>query len=438
MPPAPKKTKPGKGGGKGVKKAASGGKTTTTETSVEIDWNGDHDLTSALITAIEDDSLMRDALFPAPGPNKRTGGLPKKTYHQKAAIAIFSTHPQYQDQFAKATDAAGKEIWSNKIKNRLTAITTKARGYINEMGQTGAGLDSEQDISPGTSLATKWDVIKAEFPWFWRMRALIGERPNLRPTGIGDVQTVIDTSILLPNPDDREGSPTRWDIESQETPGRALTDSSIAGDGNELSDEDGEDKPVSGDVIDVSDGEEPAEDVDGDEKEHEKPKKKRKRAESPAAHPPSKKTKPKAAISAPTANPEKLKAEAAAGKGPGPKRSKAEDRFQAQVVAEEETGRLALNVRKEKLQVQKAVEVAKINGEAMAKAEKVKAKGETALAKLELAKLKMQQDHEYRMATVQQPISASAALNNELFGSGSSTPNDGYHYSLSSYNNRSE
>jgi hypothetical protein len=43
------------------------------------------------------------------------------------------------------------------------------------------------------------DVIVTKTPWFFEMRSLIAERLNLVPVGLGNNETPIDLSILLPN-----------------------------------------------------------------------------------------------------------------------------------------------------------------------------------------------------------------------------------------------
>jgi hypothetical protein len=95
-------------------------------------------------------------------------------------------------------------------------LIKKARGQIEEMGQTGAGIGSEEDIQPGTVFTTKWgetcfmdfesscppahvakDSIKKDSPWFFHMRSLVGERPNLVHAGLGNNDSEVDMSILL-------------------------------------------------------------------------------------------------------------------------------------------------------------------------------------------------------------------------------------------------
>jgi hypothetical protein len=109
-------------------------------------------------------------------------------------------------------------------------MTEKTNKYIKEMGQTGAGLQHEDEINmeSNSALANKWGkhtelprnrihphvltaVIKAECPWFFEMRALIAERPNTVPVGLGSSNSAIDPSILLepkePEEDEEDSKP---------------------------------------------------------------------------------------------------------------------------------------------------------------------------------------------------------------------------------------
>ena len=76
---------------------------------------------------------------------------------------------------------------------------------MDEMGQTGAGIAREDDIDliQENSFTSKWGttvdkllsrvrltilpvMIKDACPWFFDMRDLIAEQPNLVPTGLGN------------------------------------------------------------------------------------------------------------------------------------------------------------------------------------------------------------------------------------------------------------
>ncbi|KAJ7846024.1 hypothetical protein B0H14DRAFT_3138898 [Mycena olivaceomarginata] len=174
----------------------------------EINWKDEDgiELTWKLITAIEDNQLIRDSLFPPVGVPKITGGKPKSDYQYQLATLLFAKHPKYEAAFAKAVTSKDKKPWYTKVKNRLDYLVKKARGYINQMGQTGEGIEKEEDIHPGTAFTTKWDKIKKEFSWFFHVRSLIEERPNLMPTGLGNNESEVDLSLLLTS--DRDGDDT--------------------------------------------------------------------------------------------------------------------------------------------------------------------------------------------------------------------------------------
>ncbi|KAJ7821603.1 hypothetical protein B0H14DRAFT_3875854 [Mycena olivaceomarginata] len=377
-----------------IEETEKGGK--ETEGGVEIDWNGDRDLTWTLVTAIEEDEDTRRSLFPPPGAPKRNGGFKKKHYHWQLAQKCFKTHPKYQKAFEKAVTSKLQDVWSGKIKNRLGVITDKTKTGIKEMGETGAGIESADDIQPGTALTTKWDELKKESPWFWNMRSLIAEHPNLRPVGIGNNANDMDVSILLP-----------------ETPS-SPADTSVFPDS------------VANTVFDGDDGEEEGnkptklvDDKDSDDEARGKGAGKRRAVGEPVSpQPPTKKTKPKAAISVP--------ATSAPTKPTKPTTTK--DRFTATVLAEEETIQRQLAVQKEKNKARKEIELEKIHTIREYKVEKAKVKAEEArihakekLMRLDLARLRMQQDHELRMAQTQQHRQPSYSMRSSSYGAGSSS-----------------
>src|SRR5437016_13689946 len=93
-------------------------------------------------------------------------------------------------------------------------MVKQVKEHMAEMGATGAGLICEEEIIRDTPnvLATKWgecytpadasastsflDDIKLTCPWFWKLKELIGECPNVVPVGLGNNNTDIDVSIL--------------------------------------------------------------------------------------------------------------------------------------------------------------------------------------------------------------------------------------------------
>ncbi|KAJ7912494.1 hypothetical protein B0H13DRAFT_2327364 [Mycena leptocephala] len=85
-----------------------------------------------------------------------------------------------------------KQGYANKIKNRLDKMGKITRAYNTEMGETGAGIHDAQSID--------MTAISAKCPWYFEMRNLIGQRPNLVPTGIGHSNTAVDDGVIIPGP----------------------------------------------------------------------------------------------------------------------------------------------------------------------------------------------------------------------------------------------
>ncbi|KAF7333257.1 hypothetical protein MSAN_02427800 [Mycena sanguinolenta] len=81
-------------------------------------------------------------------------------------------------------------------------MTKTTRKYITEMGETGAGIQSasEIDTSVSNAFTNKWAEISQDCPWFFDMRNLIAQRPNLVPTGVGHGGTAVDLDIIIPTP----------------------------------------------------------------------------------------------------------------------------------------------------------------------------------------------------------------------------------------------
>ncbi|KAJ7700178.1 hypothetical protein B0H16DRAFT_1835286 [Mycena metata] len=281
-------------------------------------------------------------------------------------------HPAYEDVFAKAVTPKQQDVWAGKIKNRVGTIKDKVKAAMDLMGQTGAGLESVGDIQEGTELMTKWDKIKLNSPWFWEMRSLIGERPNLRPVGIGNNNSAMDVSLLLPgSDDDADGARTSSPDLFPETLGGKSVDS----DNESTSSK----KPI---VIDN-------EDSDVAKAKGKSAGKRRAVSEpaSPNVKPPTKKTKPQPAISVSTPTQAKLA-----------KPATTKDKFTATILAEEETRCKELALTRDKNRVRAEIELAKVKSLRDVKVEKTKMKAKEKLAKIELVHLKMEQDHQFHMA----------------------------------------
>ncbi|KAJ6461539.1 hypothetical protein DFH09DRAFT_1495152 [Mycena vulgaris] len=298
--------------------------------NILIDWANDLNLTWTLIGAIEDDKETSASLFPGVGGISRDGGKPKSHFYYKLAQSCFEEHEKYRDAFAKDTIPKKQRAWSNKIKNRLKTLVTKCREHIAEMGETCAGIKNTEEIVPGTPLANKWELIEASgSPWHWRIRELIAARPNLQPVGLGNNDTEIDPSILIPSHDDEDNRSSAPD-DTTDLPDE-FTDPVI-----DLAGSDSDNSLLSIPTLAASVKRKREEDV-----------------KTPAPETkPVKKTKPQPPTSVPAVPVVAVK-----------KATSAKERFAATVLAEEETAQRALRLKRERNAGKKEVMLAKIQME---------------------------------------------------------------------------
>ncbi|KAK1230286.1 hypothetical protein PQX77_006634 [Marasmius sp. AFHP31] len=169
--------------------------------SVEVDWS-DVDLSLAIVTAIMDSQVIKKVLYPSPGFNTSTangGGTTKVEAQYMVATAVFATHNSCKDMFVKgAKSAKGQEKWSLEIKNCLVKMHKIVAEIKEEMGVTGAGIRSADKINKNilSAVTNAWTKWSETAPWFFNMCDLIGEQPNLVPTGLGNNKTVINFDVL--------------------------------------------------------------------------------------------------------------------------------------------------------------------------------------------------------------------------------------------------
>ncbi|THU88118.1 hypothetical protein K435DRAFT_866582 [Dendrothele bispora CBS 962.96] len=189
-----------------------------TELSVRIDWTTDR--IDALINGITGNPEIKQGLFPSPGTvvHDQYGNIvkanskPKTEYNWKLAKVVFEFDADYADVFMLTTGAtAGQNYWAGKIKNKLEEMIEKVNKYKNEMGETGAGLTSAEqiDMSLTNGFTTKWAQIREDCPYFFEVRNLLGERPNQTPKLLDGLTKLVDTS-------DGEGSISEGSDEEDE------------------------------------------------------------------------------------------------------------------------------------------------------------------------------------------------------------------------------
>jgi hypothetical protein len=220
------------------------------------------------------------------------------------------------------------------------------------MGETGVGITSEDQIDMNTpnAFTNKWSMylqtpklclceahivaivaIKGTFPWLFEMKALISERPNLVPVGLGNNDAPIDMSDFLANAGDNDDDTDRaWGSEK-------LFGDELGGDG--------------GVNEEVSSG--GGFELDDDDEEVVVPtKRKGKDAE--------KKTAARPGLSKP------------ADIQSNTKKHRMVDRFSEQVKAEADTAQKAFELKKARVEATKAKDLARIHAQADIKREKLR------------------------------------------------------------------
>ncbi|KAJ7833941.1 hypothetical protein B0H14DRAFT_3871513 [Mycena olivaceomarginata] len=178
---------------------------------------------------------MSSSLFPPPGPNastKKGGGKTKVSARWEICLKLLGDHPKYQEAIAAAANVPRERSpWANRIKNRLRTMGKETRAYIEIMGQTGARIECAADIdtTKENSFTTKWrtyspynsrtvlspftEEIEHECPWFFEMRELIGQRPNVVPVGLGHSSIGFDEGHVDQGIENEEDEITRSQID---------------------------------------------------------------------------------------------------------------------------------------------------------------------------------------------------------------------------------
>ncbi|KAK7463486.1 hypothetical protein VKT23_006834 [Stygiomarasmius scandens] len=173
-----------------------------------IKWTDD--LTETMLKELTDNPEIKQGLFPGPGTvGKDVDGntvtksntLAKADYQYMLAEALFAHERfKYKASFDKdKMNAKGRAWWAGKIKSKLEELVGKVKECKKMMGETGEGLTSEEqiDMSQENALTTAWSKVKKICPQYFTLLPIIGERPNITPVGLGNTDEPIETSFLL-------------------------------------------------------------------------------------------------------------------------------------------------------------------------------------------------------------------------------------------------
>ncbi|KAF8150272.1 hypothetical protein K438DRAFT_2085518 [Mycena galopus ATCC 62051] len=175
----------------------------------------DADLSAKLIALVNKNQAIKQSLFPSCRSNastKKGGGKPKTVTQFDLAMLLFTDLEGFTEAMAACKTAKERQVFGNKVKNRLSIMAQMSRDFNKEMGETGAGIKHALKID--TQVDNEPTAISAECPWYFEMRELIGQRPNLVPTGLGDSTTLINNGVLIPNVPYSESEPVMAEDET--------------------------------------------------------------------------------------------------------------------------------------------------------------------------------------------------------------------------------
>ncbi|KAJ7808147.1 hypothetical protein B0H14DRAFT_3482667 [Mycena olivaceomarginata] len=151
------------------------------------------DKTTAMVTAIGENKSYRNKLYPPPGQNQSTaegGGLSKASiYWELFKLLWGNDYPKFV-KYLERGKAKEREVITDKMKYRLTALEKETKKIRKDMKQTGVGnkmTQQELDALPeDDECRSAWGARLADFPWYFEMDDLIGKRPNSQPVAVGN------------------------------------------------------------------------------------------------------------------------------------------------------------------------------------------------------------------------------------------------------------
>ncbi|KAJ6622112.1 hypothetical protein B0H10DRAFT_1944944 [Mycena sp. CBHHK59/15] len=180
--------------------------------TLALDWS-DPALSQALISCIMQDRDIKRALYPPPGPNALTargGGKTKTSSQWQLCLNLLRDDPKYNEALASVMTTKERTAYTKKIKNHLRTMAKITCQYMDEMGQTSAGIRSADEInmSVTNSFTTRWEQvlmhptakISSTCPWFFDMSELIAQCSNLILTGLRHSGSEFDDDVLSTGP----------------------------------------------------------------------------------------------------------------------------------------------------------------------------------------------------------------------------------------------
>lgn len=87
--------------------------------------------------------------------------------------------------------------YGNTVKARITKLQEQFVTVKERLGVTGAGLPTEMAIWTHSELMNVWEAIKETCPYWYRLRALIGNRTSVSDHAITNSQGNMDSSVFM-------------------------------------------------------------------------------------------------------------------------------------------------------------------------------------------------------------------------------------------------
>ncbi|EJD42780.1 hypothetical protein AURDEDRAFT_168024 [Auricularia subglabra TFB-10046 SS5] len=222
--------------------------------AIAVQWQtkGFEHLTDALLTEIEEDDTIRCALgFDAQGAPK-TKGVTQIEMNRKIARKVLLVLDEYKDMDPeKAADAV-----KNRVARHVFVLKRDFTSNKTLLKDTGEGLlvfDDDGLVTGDEDVRNLYEKVLGDFPWYRRMRNLMGGSPAYDRSALANSQTPIDFSGTLLRQDTKTprkaaGTPSSASVKRKRDDGSSDDCSASSDSGSDFDDSDDEPEDVTADM----------------------------------------------------------------------------------------------------------------------------------------------------------------------------------------------